>query len=246
MKALLATTCVAAALVAGGCATKKYVRTTTAPIQAKVDQVGEQTGRNSQQIEETRSQVKQVDEKAQSGISAAQERAAAAGQRAATADQHAGEAAASAGQANQLGERNQQGLSSLRQVVANIDDYQLGTTSTVQFGFNKSGLTDEAKAELDKVAAAIKAAKRYFVAVQGYTDSVGNAQYNENLSRKRADAVVAYLVGKHDIPVFRVHQIGLGNQKLVDEGKNSAARAKNRRVEVALYTADAVVAGLSK
>ena len=51
MNAFLATTCiVTGALLAGGCATKKYVQNTTAPIQAKVNQVGEQTGRNSQQI----------------------------------------------------------------------------------------------------------------------------------------------------------------------------------------------------
>src|SRR6266545_2158565 len=93
MKAFLATTCiVTGSLLAGGCATKNYVRTTAAPIQAKVDQVGEQTSRNGQQIEDTRGQVKQVDERAQSGISAAQERASAADQHAATADQHAGEA----------------------------------------------------------------------------------------------------------------------------------------------------------
>src|SRR5450432_242972 len=126
MKAFLVTTCiVASTLIAGGCATKKYVRTTAAPIQAKVDQVGEQTSRNGQQIEDTRSQVKQVDEKAQTGISAAQERAGAADQHAAAADQHAGAAMTKADQANQLGEKNTQELNSLRGVVANIDDYKL-------------------------------------------------------------------------------------------------------------------------
>src|SRR5215813_10473686 len=125
MKAFLATTCiVTGAMLAGGCATKKYVRNTTAPIQAKVDQVGEQTTRNGQQIEDTRGQLKQVDEKAQSGISAAQERASAADQHATTADQHAGEAMTKANQANQLGEQNQQALTSLRGMVANLDDYK--------------------------------------------------------------------------------------------------------------------------
>ena len=95
MKAFLATTFIATgALLAGGCATKKYVRNTTAPIQAKVDTVGEQTTQNSSQIQETNAQVKQVDERAQSGISAAQERAA-------TADTHAGEAMTAAKTADQ-------------------------------------------------------------------------------------------------------------------------------------------------
>src|SRR4029077_18748448 len=100
MKVFLATTCiVTAAMLAGGCATKKYVRTTAAPIQAKVDQVGEQTNRNGVAIEDTRTQVKQVDEKAQTGISAAQERAATADQHATAADQHAASADQHAGEA---------------------------------------------------------------------------------------------------------------------------------------------------
>ena len=52
------------AMLAGGCATKKYVRNTAAPIQAKVDQVGEQSNRNTAGIEEARKEIKSVDEKA--------------------------------------------------------------------------------------------------------------------------------------------------------------------------------------
>src|SRR5215472_651527 len=168
MKAFLATTCiVTGAMLAGGCATKKYVRNTTAPIQAK---------------------VKQVDEKAQSGISAAQERASAADQHAAQADQHAGEAMNKANQANQLGEQNQQALTTLRgtlsKVVSNIDDYQLQTSVAVPFKFDKYSLTDEAKGDLDKLASDVKSDKRFFIAVEGYTDKTGARAYNEALSRR--------------------------------------------------------------
>jgi outer membrane protein OmpA-like peptidoglycan-associated protein len=245
MNAFLATTCiVTGSLLAGGCATKKYVQNTTAPIQAKVDQVGEQTGRNGQQIEDTRNQVKQVDEKAQTGISAAQERAGAADQHATLADQHAGEAKTSADQANQLGEKNSQELTGLRNVVANIDDYKLQTTVAVPFGFNKYELSADAKAELDTVAGEVKSGKRFFIAVEGYTDATGSKAYNEALSRRRADKVVAYLVAKHDIPIYRIHMIGLGQEKPVDEARNREARAKNRRVEVKVFNADQVTAAL--
>ena len=245
MNAFLATTCiVTGSLLAGGCATKKYVQNTTAPIQAKVDQVGEQTGRNGQQIEDTRNQVKQVDEKAQTGISAAQERAGAADQHAVLADQHAGEAKTSADQANKLGEKNSQELTGLRNVVANIDDYKLQTTVAVPFGFNKYELSADAKAELDTVAGEVKSGKRFFIAVEGYTDSTGSKAYNEGLSRRRADKVVAYLVAKHDIPIYRIHMIGLGQEKPVDEARNREARAKNRRVEVKVFNADQVTAAL--
>jgi outer membrane protein OmpA-like peptidoglycan-associated protein len=245
MNAFLATTCiVAGSLLAGGCATKKYVQNTTAPIQAKVDQVGEQTGRNGQQIEDTRNQVKQVDEKAQTGISAAQERAGAADQHAVLADQHAGEAKTSADQANKLGEKNSQELTGLRNVVANIDDYKLQTTVAVPFGFNKFELSADAKAELDKVAGEVKSGKRFFIAVEGYTDTTGSKAYNEALSSRRADKVVAYLVAKCDIPIYRIHMIGLGQEKPVDEAHNRGARAKNRRVEVKVFNADQVTAAL--
>jgi outer membrane protein OmpA-like peptidoglycan-associated protein len=245
MNAFLATTCIlTGSLLAGGCATKKYVQNTTAPIQAKVDQVGEQTGRNGQQIEDTRNQVKQVDEKAQTGISAAQERAGAADQHATLADQHAGEAKTSADQANKLGEKNSQELTGLRNVVANIDDYKLQTTVAVPFGFNKYELSADAKSELDTVAGEVKSGKRFFIAVEGYTDATGSKAYNEALSRRRADRVVAYLVAKHDIPIYRIHMIGLGQEKPVDEARNREARAKNRRVEVKVFNADQVTAAL--
>jgi OmpA-OmpF porin, OOP family len=246
MKAFLATTCiVTGALLAGGCATKKYVRNTAAPIQAKVDQVGEQTTQNSQQIQDTKTQVKDVDQRAQNGISSANEKAGAADQHAGDAMNHANEAMTSASTANTKADQNAQGLNNLRQAVANIDDYKQQSEVTVPFGFNKSMLTSESRQDLDKLAQDVQSDKRFFITVEGYTDKTGAASYNEALSRKRADAVVQYLVAKHDIPIYRIHTIGLGEEKPVDEARNRAARAKNRRVEVKVFTADSVTSGLT-
>jgi outer membrane protein OmpA-like peptidoglycan-associated protein len=246
MRLLLATTCIlTGALLAGGCATKKYVQNTTAPVQAKLDQVGDQTNRNGQQIEDTRNQVKAVDEKAQNGISAATERANGADQHAGLADQHAGEAMNRANQANTLGEQNGHAIDSLRAVVSNIDDYRLQTTVNVPFQFNKYNLSEDARQDLDKLAGDVKADKRYFIAVEGYTDKTGSKSYNAALSRRRADSVVEYLVAKHDVPIYRIHMIGLGDEKPVDEASNRAARAKNRRVEVKVFSADQVTASLN-
>jgi OOP family OmpA-OmpF porin len=244
MKSLFATCIMTAALLSSGCATKKYVRNTTTPIQAKVDEVGQQTTQNSKQIDDTRSQVKQVDEKAQSGISAAQERASSADQHAATADQHAGDAMNKANQAAQVGDQNTQALNSLRSVISNIDDYQMQTSATVAFKFDKWNLSDDAKQDLDKLVDGVKSDKRFFIAVEGYTDRIGTNEYNEALSRKRADAVVEYLVAKHDIPIYRIQMVGLGKEKPVDEARNRTAMAKNRRVEVKVFSADQVTASL--
>lgn len=228
---LLVTCIVTGAMLAGGCATKKYVRQTTAPVQAKVDQVGEQTAKQAQDIQETRSNVKEVDERAQSGISAAQERAAGA-------EKSAGEAMTRANQANELASRNTEGINALRQVVNNLDDYRMQTEVTIPFKFDKAQLDDQAKQELDTLAKNVSGAKRFFIAVEGYTDRTGSRTYNEALSRRRADAVVRYLVANHDIPVYRIHMIGLGPEKPAEQGTTRAARAKNRRVEVKLFSAD--------
>jgi len=248
MKALLTTCIVSGALIAGGCATKKYVRNTTAPIQSKVDQVGEQTSQNGQQIQQTQTQVKDVDERAKNGISAAQEKAngadqhaAAADQHAATADQHAGDAMNKANQADTKADR---AMTDLRNVVSNLDDYKLQTSATVPFKFNQYVLTSSAKTDLDKLATDMQADKRFFIAVEGYTDKTGNKEYNETLSKRRADVVVEYLVAKHDIPIYRIHMVGLGDEKPVDDGHGREARAKNRRVEVKVFSADGLAQSL--
>src|SRR5205823_11650772 len=122
--------------------------------------------------------VKDVDEKAQSGINAAQERASTADQHALTADQHAGDAMNRANQAGQAADQNRQGIDKLRGVIANIDDYKLQTSVSVPFKFNQAALSKDAKQDLDKLANDMKANKRFFLAVEWYTDKRGSVQYN--------------------------------------------------------------------
>ena len=82
--------------------------------------------------------------------------------------------------------------------------------------------------------------------MEGFTDKAGSESYNDVLSKKRADKVVQYLVSKYDIPVYRIHEIGMGKDKLVDDGRGRAANAKNRRVEVTVYSADAAMASTAQ
>jgi outer membrane protein OmpA-like peptidoglycan-associated protein len=210
--------------------------------------VGEQTAQNGQQIQKTQTDLKGVDEKAQNGIGAATEKAngadqhaAAADQHAATADQHAGDAMNKANQADTKADR---AMTDLRSVVSNLDDYKLQTSATVPFKLNQYTLTQPAKDDLDKLATDMQSDKRFFIAVEGYTDKTGSKEYNEALSRKRADAVVEYLVAKHDIPIYRIHMIGLADARPLDEAGNREARAKNRRVEVKVFSADGLATSL--
>ena len=52
-------------------------------------------------------------------------------------------------------------------------------------------------------------------------------------------------MAKHDIPIFRIHMIGLGEQRPVDDARTREARAKNRRVEVKVFNADQVISSLN-
>jgi OOP family OmpA-OmpF porin len=155
-----------------------------------------------------------------------------------TADNKAGEAMTRADSANQKADKLNGDLGDLRSTVANLDDYKQVTQATVNFKFNSDKLSPDAKQQIDQMVANQSQYKRFFIAVEGYTDSIGGTDYNAALSRRRADAVVEYLVAQHNIPIYRVHMVGLGKDKPVDDARTSAARAKNRRVEVSLFSAD--------
>lgn len=219
------------ALLGSGCATKKYVRNTVDPVSNRVDQVASQSNQQGQTLEATRKDV----DRNERDISATRETAQAADARAGDALNAASAAGAKADQANRA-------INELRNTVANLDDYKPASTVVVPFGFNRHALSPDAKGELDKLGQSKDQWKRYFVAVEGFTDRSGTASYNDELSKRRADAVVQYLVTKYDIPIYRIHEIGLGKEKPLDEGHDRSANAKNRRVEVTVYSADSSIA----
>lgn len=225
----------AGAVLTSGCATKTYVKKSVDPVSNRVDQVAGQTNQQGQTLEATRKDVAQN----QQDISATRETARAADARAGDAMNAASSAGSKADQANH-------GLAELRSTVANLDDYKPASAVVVPFGFNRFTLTPDAKSELDRLGQSKDQWKRYFVAVEGFTDRSGSESYNDALSKKRADKVVQYLVSKYDIPVYRIHEIGMGKDKPADDGRGSAANAKNRRVEVTVYTADAAMASTSQ
>jgi outer membrane protein OmpA-like peptidoglycan-associated protein len=100
----------------------------------------------------------------------------------------------------------------------------------VKFGFDKTNLSDEAKAALDAFAAQLKTEnKNVYVEIQGHTDNVGGELYNEKLGQQRAEIVETYLA-KQGIPVFRMESISYGEAAPVADNKTREGRAQNRRV----------------
>ena len=215
-----------AALVSG-CATKKYVRATEQPISDKVDAA---TATNGKQDTEIAADEANIAKNAQA-ISATDERVAAA-------DRRAGDAMTKANQVDQKTDKNAADIVALRGVVANIDDYKPVGDVTVLFPLNRATLSADDKAQLDMMASTTSNLKKFFVAVEGFTDKTGPADYNLQLSQRRADAVVVYLASQKNVPFYQIRTVGLGAEQPVDPGNNRAARAKNRRVEVKVFSAD--------
>jgi OmpA-OmpF porin, OOP family len=205
-----------------GCATKNYVRTQTAPIVEHTDQLDQKTQANNQRIHE-------VDSRAQTGISKAQGSAEQAQQNAQSATQSAGQATDAANEAVHR-------ANSLDSVVKGLDQYKQVADVTVTFGFDKAMLTADDKQQLDNFASQLGSAKSYILEVTGGTDSTGSAQYNYDLSQRRADAVVQYLASKYNVAPHRFYLIGIGEDQAVADNKTREGRKQNRRVQVQLLS----------
>ena len=95
-------------------------------------------------------------------------------------------------------------------------------------------LSEKAKAALDEMATPLKSQRGYVVEVQGF--SSGHGQLAISTSQKMAESVVRYLVLNHDIPVYRIYLVGMGNAPAPES--ESSGEPKKRitggRVEVSL------------
>jgi outer membrane protein OmpA-like peptidoglycan-associated protein len=121
--------------------------------------------------------------------------------------------------------------------INGLDDFDSIKTITVYFKTGSSTLGPQAKAEIDNAAAWVKTqnTKGWVMAVIGYADTTGSSQRNIDLSERRANAVIYYIVTKYKMPLNRLVQpFGYGQLEPVAENKTKAGRAKNRRVEIRL------------
>jgi outer membrane protein OmpA-like peptidoglycan-associated protein len=205
-----------------GCSSKNYVRSQTTPIIQQTNELDAKTAADHRNITDT-------DERAQKGISGAQSAAD-------TADQHAVAAGQSADAAGHSAQEAYNRVDSLSGVIANLDNYKPISDVSVTFGFDKSVLTAADRKQLDDFAETLTNARSYILEVTGGTDSVGDANYNYELSQRRADAVVNYLSSKHNIPPHKFYLIGIGKDQEVASNNTAEGRAKNRRVEIKLMT----------
>jgi outer membrane protein OmpA-like peptidoglycan-associated protein len=213
----------AASMIASvGCTSKNYVKQQTTPLINKTNELDDLTAKNTRDI-------KDVDARVQAGLQAVNAKTADVEQKA----QAAGQSAASA---QQMADAANSRVGTLTNTVANLDNYRPVAETSVKFGFNRDELTPKSKEALDQLAGSIASTKGYIVTLEGSTDSVGSAEYNYDLSQRRANAVIQYLASKYNVPAHKIYVIGLGKDKPVESNKTASGRADNRRVDVRLMT----------
>ena len=214
-------------------ARKKYVQRQLTPVKDRLNELDELTASNSKSI-------KDVDSRAQQGIQLASNKAN-------EADQHAVDAGNRAQQANQTALQASNRVQAVQQVVTNMDQYKPVTEAEIRFRPGQVQLSQQAKAALDDMANTLKNQKGYIVEVQGF--SAGRGQTAIDTSQKMAENVVRYLVISHDVPVYRIHMLALGNAPVQPQTSSSAnsadqqpaakpQRLRGGRVEVNLLKND--------
>lgn len=125
------------------------------------------------------------------------------------------------------------GVNATNQRITALDDYVVQTTETVNFKVNSAVLSPEAKAKLDQIAAAAMSLKGYVIEVTGFASADGSSAKNKELSRRRAQAVIDYLVETHNIPLRRIGQsYGFGELQAIADNNTREGREQNRRVEI--------------
>ena len=114
-----------------------------------------------------------------------------------------------------------------------LSDYDIKGEVTVYFEVGSAIVSDDARQQLKQLADSAVQLKGYIIQVAGYTDSSGNAEFNQELSDKRADAVVNYLQQECKVPLYRVlAPEGMGESNPAGSNESQQGKKENRRVEV--------------
>ena len=198
-------------------ARKKYVERQLSPIRNRVNELDELTANNSKML-------KDVDSRATEGIRLASNRAN-------EADQHAVDAGNRAQQATQTAQQANTHLQSVEQVVGSLDQYKPATEAEIHFRPGQTALSKKAKDAIDEMAANLKNQKGYVIEVQGFAPGKGSAAIST--SQAMADSVVRYLVLNHEVPVYRIFVVGMGNAP-VQNADGKTTRLRGGKVNVTL------------
>jgi outer membrane protein OmpA-like peptidoglycan-associated protein len=182
-------------------ARKKWVKKQTDPINDRLTELDGLNAKNAKDIEDT-------DARAQAGIHQAQSAADAANQTATAAGTQAQQASTTAqGAAGHVNELNG--------TVNGLDQYHQVTEAEVKFRAGSPILSAAAKKQLDDLATSVDGQHGYILDVEAHSPMAGSAGIQS--SERLAEAVKRYLVTEHEIPVYRMHAVALGNARSSDD-----------------------------
>ena len=203
-------------------ARKTYVKRQTDPIRDRVNELDDLTAANGKAIKDT-------DARAQAGIKLASDKADAA-------DQHAIAAGNQATVAQQSAQQATTRIQTVETVVGNIDQYKASNQTEILFKPGQTVLSKNAKDALDEMANTVKGQRGYIIEVQGF--SSGRAQTAISNSQKMAESVVRYMVLNHEIPVYRIYLVGMGNVPVATDENAKTKHISGGRVEISLLKND--------
>ena len=196
------------------CATKGFVRETETRISQRVDstetrlrETADRTSSNTQALEATGQRLQSLD----GAVSDAKKDTA------------------------QVAAAQKESEATFNRRFRNRNRYAMVETKSVFFDFSKADLRDEGFNDLEDVAKALKADPNAVVELQGFADPRGTDRYNYVLTRDRVDAVVRYLVQRHNIDLRRIAAVGMGKVTLgAGEKGDKDTFARSRRVDIRL------------
>ena len=195
-------------------ARKKWVKRQLDPINDQLNELDQVNARNAREISD-------VDARAQAGIHRAQSTAD-------SANQTATSASSTAQQANSTAEQASNNVQQLNTTVGGLDQFKPVSSIDVNFRGESPVLSQDARQQLDSLAASVAGRQGYILQIAAHSPAAG--AYGIQSSQRMAEAVERYLVTQHQIPIYRMHFVALGNA----QGTEQNERVRHSTVHVEL------------
>src|ERR1700761_5051507 len=204
----------------------RQIDTRVAPIEARTGTLENRTGtleNRAGQIERRQGQLEDTEKQTQ---------------------QQVGQVQTQVGQVKTEADQANQGVSDVNNRVSDLDNYDTKYSEVVYFRINSTVLSADDKQKLDELAQKALNEKGYVIEVAGFADKTGNAALNQELSDRRAHAVMTYLEENGNIPIHRIlTPAGLGTTHEAAANNTAAGRKLSRGVEIKVLVNKGVVAG---
>lgn len=200
-------------------ARKKWVNKRIDPINDRLTELDQVNAKNA-------TDIKDVDARAQAGIQHAQSTADAANQAATSAGNQAQNA-------NNIAQGASGHVDQLNTTVGGLDQYKQISDLDVPFRGGNPTLSTDARGQLDQLAENLAGRKGYIVEIEARSPGAGAAGIQT--SQRLAESVERYLLTEHQIPVYRMHYVALGNTPQSETDENGKpARVRKSTVHIRL------------